>query len=554
MELEAKLHIREPGHAHRMRTEQLFGQQYTLGDVDSAAVRDLYIDTEDVKLLRHGYALRVRQRNGDWIIGLKSLAGAPRAGIHKRQEVEGPLHGVSPAASDAQHTAALTTLPERSHWPPEVRRIVRKLVGKKAQFHALCVLQQARDTRPVYQKPDAAAAPDGGTSAGAPVAELSVDSVRVHADPAASTAVAHFDELEIEWTAAPDEAALQAMVAHLQSEVDLAPVRTSKFERALRAVGAHLPGASAGAGGIQPTMHMADACRLLWRQQLVEMVLNEAGVRSDDDAAFVHDMRVAIRRARAAYVLFGDHFQRKQVRGYMRNLRRTARLLGAVRDLDVALEKLARHRKQLPKAERTALKPLAKHWQRQRRAPREALLEWLDSAEYSAFLAAYRQFCQTPGAGAKHYKMKPGQPPPRVQVRHVLPSGILNRFEAVRRYEVVFEHDEPVPIDTLHALRLDCKYLRYILEFARDLMGEEGRQLIRQLKRLQDLLGDLNDAAVAQAMLQEVPDDVRTAAVDQYMAEQDAIIAELRASAPAAFRAFVAGQNRQLLASAIAHI
>jgi len=561
MEIEAKLHIQEPAYAHRLRTEQVLTAAYTLSDVNPAVVRDLYIDTPDAKLLRHGYALRIRQRNQNYIIGLKSLASTPQDGVHTRREVEGPLHGVASAAPNTLDAGELATLQERSNWPKDVRRTVHKIAGKKAQFQPLCTVQQERDTRLVYQKPDASAPPDSAHGAETAanknndaVAELSVDSVRAYADIATTTVIAHFSELEIEWTATPDEGALRTLVDHLMGGAELKPVQTSKFERTLRAVARHLPGRSADEDGIQPDMHMADACRLIWREQLIEMLLNEAGVRSDDDIEFVHDMRVAIRRTRAAYVLFGDHFQRKPVRGYIKTLRHTARLLGAVRDLDVALDKLARYRKTLSKPDRKALKPLAKYWKQQRRAPFAAVIKWLDSAEYADFLAEYQQFCRTPGAGAKKYTLDPGKPLPLVQVRHVLPSGILNRFEAVRRYEMVFDSDDPVPIDTLHALRIDCKYLRYILEFAQDLIGDEGKQLIKQLKRLQDHLGDLNDAAVAKTMLQELPDERQDAAVTQYIATQDAIIAELRETAPAAFRAFVARENRQLLAGAIAHM
>lgn len=47
----------------------------------------------------------------------------------------------------------------------------------------------------------------------------------------------------------------------------------------------------------------------------------------------------------------------------------------------------------------------------------------------------------------------------------------------------------------MHQLRIACKYLRYNLEFVRDLLGARAGALISDLRRLQDDLGDLNDAA-----------------------------------------------------------
>jgi CHAD domain-containing protein len=178
----------------------------------------------------------------------------------------------------------------------------------------------------------------------------------------------------------------------------------------------------------------------------------------------------------------------------------------------------------------------------------------LNSKRYARFLAEFHRFCKTPGAGVKQAALDAGALPSLSQARHVLPSRILDRFEAVRRYEILFESDEPIPIDTLHALRIDCKYLRYILEFSLDLIGDDGQQLIQQIKQLQDQLGDLNDAAVAQEMLQALPSELQDATVAAYIATQETTIAELRQTIPAAFCSFIAAENRHLLAAAIARI
>ena len=54
----------------------------------------------------------------------------------------------------------------------------------------------------------------------------------------------------------------------------------------------------------------------------------------------------------------------------------------------------------------------------------------------------------------------------------------------------------------MHALRIDCKKLRYLIEFFASLFPPTKiRQLINQLKRLQDNLGDFNDLSVQQEYL-----------------------------------------------------
>jgi CHAD domain-containing protein len=55
----------------------------------------------------------------------------------------------------------------------------------------------------------------------------------------------------------------------------------------------------------------------------------------------------------------------------------------------------------------------------------------------------------------------------------------------------------------LHALRIECKRLRYSLEFFREVLGPQAKDVIAEVVQLQDHLGDLNDADVANTMLSE---------------------------------------------------
>jgi len=56
-------------------------------------------------------------------------------------------------------------------------------------------------------------------------------------------------------------------------------------------------------------------------------------------------------------------------------------------------------------------------------------------------------------------------------------------------------------VEQLHALRLECKKLRYTVEFFREVLGPEGTSVINDLKSFQDHLGDLHDAQVATRIL-----------------------------------------------------
>jgi CHAD domain-containing protein len=130
----------------------------------------------------------------------------------------------------------------------------------------------------------------------------------------------------------------------------------------------------------------------------------------------------------------------------------------------------------------------------------------------------------------------------------------LNRFEEVRAFETLFETDEVLSAEMLHQLRIACKYLRYNLEFVRSLLGTRADALIEDLRRLQDDLGDLNDAVVSKRMLAGDPRVPLEPGQMRYLRAQEKTIDKLRRKAGADFAHFVAPTNRQRLALAIARI
>jgi CHAD domain-containing protein len=68
---------------------------------------------------------------------------------------------------------------------------------------------------------------------------------------------------------------------------------------------------------------------------------------------------------------------------------------------------------------------------------------------------------------------------------------------------------EDPPAEALHRLRIDAKKLRYLLELFRSLYRDDViRSLVKELKRLQDILGGFNDMEVQQARLTDFGHDL----------------------------------------------
>jgi CHAD domain-containing protein len=247
--------------------------------------------------------------------------------------------------------------------------------------------------------------------------------------------------------------------------------------------------------GLLPGDPLSEAGRKLMLFLFAEMLRHEAGTRLGEDIEALHDMRVATRRLRAAFEVFQSAFEPKALKPYLKGLRLTGRALGRVRDLDVFMEKAQHYLDALPEGERNGLDPLLADWESQRDRARAQMIEHLDGEAFQAFKWSFNQFLNTPGAGARKVDALPPKP---VTVREIAPVLLYARLGEVRAFDDALPN---APIELLHALRIQFKKLRYTVEFFREVLGEETRAVINDLKAIQDHLGDLNDADVATGML-----------------------------------------------------
>jgi len=325
---------------------------------------------------------------------------------------------------------------------------------------------------------------------------------------------------------------------------------------------------------MQPDEAMSEAGRKAMYTHFLKMLANEAGTRLGEDIEALHDMRVSTRRMRAAYRIFADYFSEKAIAPFNKGLRRTGAMLGAVRDLDVLLEKA--HAWEIAPAEGStaappvpasegglqrngSLEPLLADWRTRREVARRQMLEYLDSAAYRRFVADFQAFLTTPGAGA--LPIEPGTPVP-YQVRHVVPRLIFTRYEAVRAYEPIMDR---APLTTYHALRIDFKRLRYEMEFFREVLGPETPGLIKATVSMQDLLGALQDAYVAEGLIgeflaaQKAKRKKRYAAndlagVEAYLETQRVVQQDLVTGFPALWVEIIGPGFRRALALAVAEL
>jgi CHAD domain-containing protein len=296
----------------------------------------------------------------------------------------------------------------------------------------------------------------------------------------------------------------------------------------------------------------AEAGRKVLRFHLSRMLAKVPGTIAGEDPEEVHAMRVATRRVRAAWRVFGDGYERQMVRDHVGQLRTLGGRLGAVRDLDVQIAILAGYRDRRSKRDRVALTPLLEAWGAERAARHGELVERLVSPWFTDFVTDHEALVSTPGAGV------------RARSAHA-PATLRMQAPAVawEAYQAVWAFDDAVAsadVATLHELRIAAKWLRYTLEFVREPMEPGVTELIRRVVVLQDQLGDIHDldaaATLARGFASERPDlrPGQRAAIERFAATQDARVERLRRRVGPVWRGLADAEYRRGLGRSLARL
>jgi triphosphatase len=262
-------------------------------------------------------------------------------------------------------------------------------------------------------------------------------------------------------------------------------------------------------------------------------------------------MRVAARRMRAAWRVFGDGFERDARRRYRNELRSIGARLGDVRDLDVLIEILVTHGEQRSARQRSGLEPLLAAWRARREARRVDLVAALGSESFAQFIGDYEMFAETPGHAASAV-------PPHAPglVKNRMPATIWSAYQAVWAFD---DDLGTADLATLHELRIAAKWLRYTLEFVREPLEPQATALIRPVVALQDHLGDQHDQHVAGLLAREFAAsttlaDGQAKAIARFVGDLDRGVERLDRSFGTTWRPIADSGYRRGLGRAIARL
>jgi CHAD domain-containing protein len=255
---------------------------------------------------------------------------------------------------------------------------------------------------------------------------------------------------------------------------------------------------------LDPQMTVSHAFKLIVASGLEHLQANEHGALVSADPEFVHQMRVAVRRLRSAFTVFGNALPKGAREPISAELKWLGNVLGPARDWDVfANETLPCVRRSYP--EHSALAQLAEDASRQRAAARGAAQRALRSRKYQALVAALHtwlaQQAWRQNAGDDVLAALDGT------VKRYAQTELETRYERVRKRG---RRLETLDAAELHRLRIAVKKLRYSIDFFASLFDAQAVPRLRsRLSRLQDILGTINDAATLRMLVKKSFSDAR---------------------------------------------
>lgn len=238
----------------------------------------------------------------------------------------------------------------------------------------------------------------------------------------------------------------------------------------------------------------ADLIRQACSESLTALKRHRVGVLKLE-AEPIHQMRIGTRKLGAILKVFTDLMEQQWATELETELRWLAHLLGTVRDLDVLRDRLrtaakdVSHGGGLTPAQRRSLGQLQRILGTRHRDAQAALIEGIESERYTMLV-----HCLHMGSLAPQLQLEAGEPALATLAPHLSEAWKKLSRSASR----LKQSDDAL---TYHRVRKMSKRIRYSAEaLASELhvtQRKDADRFILQMKKLQNLLGELQDAHVA---------------------------------------------------------
>ncbi|OKH88284.1 CYTH and CHAD domain-containing protein [Thalassospira sp. TSL5-1] len=465
IEIELKMRI-DPKHVNRLKQAPVLREVKEGRRLTTTQLVSIYYDTPKLALSRKGLAIRVRKKgNTGWEQTVKASNGLRAA------------------------------LPERQEWTVELENGELDL-AKFTDADVLALLDKLAKNKKIdriFETDLSRSSVDLGYRDA--VMELAIDQGVVRA----GDREAPISEVELELKEG-HPATLFDLALELQRTVPLYLSLRSKASRGRALYFNEQPSFyKAVPVGLHAGMSAEEAFRAVIAQGLTMILGNEICVRQDLHPEGCHQMRIGMRRLRVAFSLFRHNLPSGEAVLIRRLLKICTKGLDALRDWDVFLdETLPAIEMRFPDRDENGpnaeLRKAAEH---QRALALKTANAMLDSPDY-------QQLCLLLGAWSSYSRWASGASATQMRAMSA-PVGELAEPLLEKARKRIGKRGCKVTelsIAGLHAWRLDVKQMRYACDFFYEIYsGKSVRKFRNNLAELQDILGQLNDAAVAENRL-----------------------------------------------------
>ena len=475
VETELKLRI-APEQLARLKRHPLL-KKYQVTRPATRRLHNIYYDTPKLELHKSEMALRLRRAGRQWLQTLKG-GGSVKAGLHRRDEWEIPVNRAALDFSLLENAG-----PQTAEWEEHLPQRLRK------KLQPVFVTDFSRTSRMLDWQ-------------GAQI-ELCMDHGEVRTEQRSMPIC----ELELELKSGEPQQLFELALALLEIvPLELEPV--SKAEQGYRLLTGY---ADRPVKGVVPDIAknatLAEALQTLIWSCLLHLQDNLRGAMSSDDAEYLHQMRVALRRLRVVLRMAEKFRADESLSALSGDVAALCVDLGRIREWDVFIAETVQ-----PMCVRMAghagLQALLAVSERQRMTCYAGLRDAKQARELQRLILRFALWMN--GAYWQPQEVA-AQPVPDFATRR------LRKLS--KRFAQTGQQLDTLDNMRLHALRILAKKLRYSAEFFAALYDRKKTgSFLAALSEVQEVLGQINDVAVAHRLLDEL------AAMPELSEYQEAVV------------------------------
>jgi inorganic triphosphatase YgiF len=428
----------------------------TVGKPVTRTLRSIYFDTPDHRLRARGISLRLRAIGDQWVQTIKAGPGV-KDGVSNPDELE---------AQVARPEPDLGAIDD-----PKVRRTIERAVKASAlepQFETIIT----RTTRKLHsEKGDLELALDEGVvRAGASEDKLC--------------------EAELELKAGSPECLLETAAVLFSAE----PIRlaeSSKAERgynlALGRQGGDVVPSKAQRTALSGEETCAEALVSFVESAATQIAVNRRALLETEDPEAAHQLRVGLRRLRSALRAFRPLLDTPATRELEEYAREIGQSVGELRNADVLIEGIYAPVAGLKRGQ-PGFTELREALVAHRSAKRAEIRSVLGGEQWSKLQLYLALWPQTVRGNARL----------EMPVRDFADDALARAWKKAAKRGA---HLDALSPDERHEMRKALKTLRYKAEFFVSLYPDRKVEpFVKELRRLQDVFGYLNDVAMARSL------------------------------------------------------